>query len=198
MNYLTHKLPKSVLIDGISYLLNTNFRNCLLTIEAIEDKNLTDAEKKEIIIENMYQEPYPKNIQKAIELAFKFLQCGREQKNKDNEPILLDLKKDSKYIYDALLVKGINLDEFDNMHYWTLMSHIAEADKNTFLCRLIYLRLQKHKGKLSKEEKAECQKIGWDIIDIDTPFKEEEELENFLSGNLEKKEEELENFLSGN
>lgn len=164
MNKLTRDLPKAVMIDGVRYPINTASRNCFLIIEALENDELFDIEKWEILLENFYQEPYPNNLQKAFEMFEKFLKQCENNSNK-SEPQYIDFMKDSKIIYDALLSNGLTNEQIKSFHWWDLMSKLSEV-KETRFNRIVYLRMQNHKGKLTKEEKEECKKIGWDIIKI--------------------------------
>lgn len=189
MDRLVQKAPKAVMIDGQRYELNANFRNCLLTAYALEDEELADWEKAEILIENLYYEPYPENVQEAINQGVKFLMCGDTDRKEIHEK-LCDLRLDSSMIYAALLKQGVDLDKSDDMHWWTFMSHFAEIGESTF-SRIVYLRQQHHKGKLTKEERQEAHRIGWDIINMVTPEQKEqakedaEPFEQYLNGEME-------------
>ena len=178
MNRLTQKAPSAVMIDGAFYPVNTDFRACILTAMAIEDPKLADWEKAEILIENLYSEPYPENIQKAVELGFKFLSCGETTRNSRNEK-LCDLQQDSRFIYAALLKAGVDLSK--PMHWWDFMAHFSEIPESTF-SRIVYLRMQHNKGKLTKEERAECDRMGWDIINFTSDAKEKETLDKYFFG----------------
>lgn len=182
---LTAPAPKAVVIDGARYELNTGFRNCLLTVYALEDEELTDWEKAEILIENLYYEPYPENIQEAINQGVKFLACGNTDQRETHEK-LCDLRLDSGMIYAALLKQGVDLDKED-MHWWTFMARFSEIDKSGFN-RVVYLRQQYQKGKLTKEERQECDRLGWDVINMVTPEQkaqareDAEPFEQYLNG----------------
>lgn len=126
---------------------------------------LTSWEKAEILIENLYCAPYPGNIQEAVNQGIKFLMCGEDEGSKNHER-LCDFQKDGKYIYEALLKQGLDLDKANNLHWWTFMAHFAEIPASTF-SRIVYLRMQSNHGKLTKDERAECERIGWHIIDLD-------------------------------
>lgn len=164
MSRLTTRPLQSVTIDGAEYPLKTHFRNCLLTAAAVADKELSDWEKADIIISNMYSEPYPQNINEAIEKAFNYIMENRKIQEQDNDySSIIDFERDGQLIYDAFLLKGINLDKSD-MSFWEFMSHLRELPRECMLCRIVYLRLQHKRGKLTQEEKAEIKRIGNDIV----------------------------------
>jgi len=158
------RCPEIVTTDGHDYLLNGNFRNVILTQEALLDDELYDWEKVDIILDNMYSEPYPDNVDEAVKQAVNYIMQGREVKEEDMlKPVFLDFSQDGQLIFDAFLSAGINLDESD-MTYWIFTSHLRELPKDCMLCRILHLRLQSHRGKLTKEEKSEIKRIGEDVV----------------------------------
>lgn len=161
MNRLIERAPSFVEIDGQSFAINTNYIDCLKTVLALQNSDLTTMERTEILLYNTYSET-PHNGLEAARKALWFLRCGREQ---DDRVIakLCDFAQDDEHIYNALLKKGIDLDKSENMHWWTFMSHFSEIPESTFT-RIVYLRNQSNKGKLTKEEKEECARIGWNVI----------------------------------
>jgi len=159
------KPPEIVTIDGIDYTLNNDFADCITTIEALCDEELFDFEKAEIIISNMYSEPYPEDTNEAIRLAVNYLMQGREITEQDQKrPVVLDFEKDEQWIYDAFMRIGIDLYKA-KMSYWEFMSRLRELPGDCMLSRVIYWRSVPY-GKLSKEEKAAIEKIGKDKIFI--------------------------------
>lgn len=162
MNRLTQKSPSTITIDGVEHKINTNFRDCLKTIQALQDKKLTLDERTGILLYNIYEE-IPANVNQAIEKAILFLRRGKEINDDKNIENLCDFEQDANYIYDAILKKGVDLDKCDDLHWWTFMSYFSEIDESMF-SRIVYLRSKNNKGKLTKEEKRECSRIGWDIV----------------------------------
>lgn len=156
------KPPEVVTIDGEEYTLNGNYKNCLLTMLALWDNELLEWEKADIILNNMYSEPYPENTNEAIRLAVSYLQQNREEK-KQNEAPALDIEQDWDFIYDAFLAKGIDLDKSD-MTLWQLMAHMRELPEGCHLSNIVRLRLLSRKGKLTKEDKAQIQRYGEDVV----------------------------------
>ena len=174
MNRLTdyrNNPPELVIIDGDEFVLNGNFRNVILTQEALMDSGLYDYEKADIVLSNMYTVK-PENIEEAVKAAIGYIMQGREVKE-DDKPALLSFSQDGQLIYDAFLSAGVNLDE-SNMTYWTFMSYLRELPKDCMLCRIIYLRLQAHRGKLTKEEREEIRRIGEDVVYITDDSSESE------------------------
>jgi len=179
MNRLINKAPESIIIDEIEYPINTDFRDCLITVQALQDDDLTNEEKAEILIENFY-DVVPDDLEKALEKAMEFYRCGKDSDNNQSNEKVCDFERDADYIYSALLKKGIDLDKCDNMHWWTFMSHFSEIDNSTFN-RIVYLRMKNKKGKLTKEEREECDHLGWNVINMRDNSKDDD-IEAYLLG----------------
>jgi hypothetical protein len=77
MNVLLERLPTTVEISGKLYEINSDFRNCLSIILAFEDPDLTEYEKRLIMLELLYNQ-MPDDIVEACRVAVKFLNCGEE------------------------------------------------------------------------------------------------------------------------
>lgn len=168
MSRLTNKAPDFVVINGEQYPINTNFRDCLNTSIALSKPKeiLSDDEKIEILLWNAYDDYVilPDMVTEFASAALDFLQMGKSRSKAVNEK-LCDFEIDGEAIYAAFLKTKINLDKMDDMHWWEFMSRFSELPESSYT-RRVYLRSQKNKGKLSKEERAECGRIGWDIIDM--------------------------------
>ena len=181
MNRLINRLPVTVTIDNAEYPIDTDFRVCLMILSAFKDVELTDHEKIGIMLLNLYG-GLPHDYEAAVNKAIEFLCCGDVTEYKQTSK-LYDFEQDDKYIYAALLQKNIDLNKIEHMHWWTFMSHFTEIGECAF-SRIVYLRSQHSKGKLSKDERKECDKIGWDIIRIKDPAFEaqREEIEKYIFG----------------
>ena len=186
MNALVNKFPTKFKIDNVEYHINTDFRNCLNIILAFEDENLTQVEKIEIMLILLYGEgSIPPKAEKAIELALKFLDCGEANNKIDNNEERVtqryySFEKDSKYIYSAIKqTHNIDLEKIEYLHWWKFVYMFLDLDKECFFSQLMYLRQQKSKGKLSKEEKQYYMSIR-EIADLDYTNEASDEENEFL------------------
>lgn len=162
MNRLLQKAPTSLPIDDTEYPIHSDHITGLLTKSAIDDPALTQWEKQDIIFDNIYG-CVPHDPVQAIQKALWFLGGGKEPDNKEH-PQYIDFDIDADMLYAAMLKSGIDLDVV-TLHWWTFHAKISELPES-LETRVIYLRMQKDRGKLTKEEKAECGRIGWDIINM--------------------------------
>lgn len=151
INILTNKLPQAVLINGAEVEVKTNFRSCINIILAFEDVNLTQEEKIYVLLKNLYGYIPENNIEEYVKKGIEFLNCGEEIVEKENHKRLYSFSQDSKYIYVAMK-QSMNVD-FDNLHWWDFVNYFMALDEKSFFSRILYLRQQKNKGKLTKEEK---------------------------------------------
>lgn len=169
MNILTDRLPTAVEIDGKEYSIDTDFRTSLQIIMAFEDANLTSYEQSAIMLKLLYGDVIPPNIEKAQELAIKFLNYGSD----DGEGVssgeserLYSFSKDAKYIYSAIKgTHGIDLETVDYLHWWKFCYLFLDLNEDCFFSKIIYYRTQRNRGKLTKEEQEYCAQIK-DILDL--------------------------------
>jgi len=179
MNVLIDTLPTAVEIDGEEYELNADFRTGTQIMTAFEDNELTDFEKQSIMLQLLYKE-IPQNRVKAQEMAVKFLNCGEVSKvdpaSEQDSERLYSFKQDAKYILSAVKQTfSVDLEKETNLHWWKFSYMFLDLDENCFFCKLIYLRKQKAKNKLSKEEKEWYYSIR-EIVDLPESYTTEEQL----------------------
>lgn len=195
MNRLINKNPTSVEINGVQYNINTDFRICLKIILAYENNELAETEQVGILLYNLYsnKKVMPKEFDnpevkdKAHKLGIRFLDCNNKYKNLKTEQRSYSFEQDDRFIAAALLNKNnpVDLNNIEYMHLWDFMLHFEEMGESTF-SRITQLRRQKQKGKLTKEERLECEHIGWDIINLKENYQiKEEKLEDTFENYLQ-------------
>ena len=157
MNVLIDGLPTAVQIDGQEYELNTDYRVGLQIMTAFEDPDLTGFEKQAVMLQLLYP-VVPPDARRAVVLAVKFLNCGQESKtgSEGEEPDATryySWSQDARYIMSAI-EQTYHVDlSAANLHWWRFSYMFLDLHEDCFFSRLIYLRKQKAKGKLTKEEK---------------------------------------------
>lgn len=188
MNILTDVFPTKTIINGKEYNLNTDFRTCLKTILAFEDKELFPKEQIEIMLQNLYGDNIPDDLEKAVEKAILFLDCGEQEEGKKvgtgKSARLYSFSKDAKYIYSAIKqTHGIDLETIGYLHWWKFVYLFLDLNPECFFCKMIDLRNKKKKGKLNKEERKLFIQL-YDVLNIDEQpeFSEEEqeEIDEFM------------------
>lgn len=196
MNVLVNEFPIKVKLDGKIYELNTDFRLGLNIMLLYEDKSLNNYEKTDIMLELLYKEEIPIELREiAIEKAMLFLNAGDNQKSNNSEECDIKPKrvysftKDAKYIYSAIKKShGVDLENIEYLHWWKFVYYFFDLDEKSFFSQMIYLRNQRNKGKLTKEEKIVYAKLE-DILELEDNEQytdEEQEAINKFINRLEK------------
>lgn len=179
-NILFDNLPEYIEIDGQSYKIDTDYRNCLRIITAFEDNELTPQEKQIILLLNLYK-VIPPNIEQAVRMANTFLNGGEAGADEETAPYrLYSFTKDARFIYAAFRqTHGIDLTKAD-LHWWQFLSLFMDLGAETTFSQLIGLRKRIKSGKASKEERAAAREMGeaFEVPDIDRRTLEEKEAES--------------------
>lgn len=115
------KYPEYVKIGNKEYKINTDFKVAIECNRIAEDETIGDFERCLAIIYTLFGEEAledTEHYEKLLELAKKYLSCGKEIKTKQNE------QPDMDFIYDYGLIWAsfmsdykIDIDE-TNMHWW--------------------------------------------------------------------------------
>lgn len=166
MNILTDDLPGTVEVGGRTYPINTDFRPCLRTIMACEDKNLTGHEKAIVILTNLYP-VIPDDLNAALEQALLFLDGGKNQQEpEERQPRVYSFAKDSNFIFAAFRqTHRIDLQS-DNLHWWEFIALFMDVGGDTTFSQLTSLRKRVKTGKATKEEREAAKQLG-DIFHIE-------------------------------
>ena len=167
-------LPSTLVIDNTEYGIDPSFSNCLEIIRMYEDPDLLDEVKHAVAIRMLFNtQKVPPLCNETVEAMLWFLDGGeseigdtpnlatvaRNQKSKR----VYSLDQDWRYIRSAIQrTHGVNLREQDDLHWWKFIDMFMDLDEDCTFSRILYLRVQKSKNKLTKEEK----KIWADMKDI--------------------------------
>ena len=168
-------LPKQLEIDGTMCDIRTDYRNCLLILEAFNDPDNTINDAYEIMLKVLYKQ-IPDNVDEAIEKGIWFLNCGDKYKEspKTEKPVF-DWQKDEQMIFAALNnVAGHEIRSVSYMHYWTfigLFQGVGEGFFNTVLS----IRQKLNKGKKLDKSEEEFFKQHEDIVKLKTKRSKEEQ-----------------------
>lgn len=191
MNILIDELPTKIEVNNHIYSINANFKNCLRIMEAFEDNELTNTEKIYIMLDLLYETmPEDSDLEMATKQGIKFLDCGEElndEKRRFEEEYeieekserLYSFKKDAKYIYSAIQqTHSIDLEQISFLHWWKFIYLFLDLNKDCFFSQMLYLRKQKQKGKLSKEERITYYQMR-EILDLEYIPEDEREKSEF-------------------
>lgn len=128
MNY-----PKYVEIEDRRYEINTDFRIAIECNRIAEDETIGDFERVLAIIYTLFGEKglnHQEDYEKLLELAKKYLTCGNELDETNDEPDM-DYIQDMGYI-EASFISDYNIDlENTEMHWWKfdkLMNGLSNSE----------------------------------------------------------------------
>lgn len=175
-------LPRQLEVNGKNYDIRTDYRNCLLALEAFNDPNNTLNDAYEIMLRVLYKE-LPTDINQAVDKAVWFLNCGDETSERDiNKKPLYDWAQDEQMIFaevNKIAGREVRADKY--MHFWTFIGLFQGIGEGYFSAVLsIRDKLNKNKS-LDKVEK-EFYDQNKHLIKLKTKLsKEEKEERDFLN-----------------
>ena len=115
--------PEYVEVNGRKYKINTDFRIAIRCNEIAQDENVGELERALAVIYMLFGEDglnHQDDYEKLLKMAKKYLSCGNEIEDTDEEPDM-DFIEDYSYIKTSFMSDyGIKLDE-TNMHWWEFM-----------------------------------------------------------------------------
>lgn len=113
--------PQFVKVNDKKYKINTSFRTAIECNTIAEDKNITDLERGLAIIYKLFGNEginNPDDYEKLLQLAQKYLLCGKEYDIENNEKQDMDYVEDMDYIEASFMSDfGIDLTSED-MDWW--------------------------------------------------------------------------------
>jgi hypothetical protein len=116
MNY-----PEYVKVEDKKYKINTDFRVAIECQNIATNEIIGDYERALAIVYKLFGEEginTPQHYEKLLELAIKYLSCGKEVDNKTNEEPDMDFTQDMDYI-EASFMSDYNIDLTNTeMHWW--------------------------------------------------------------------------------
>ena len=129
MNY-----PRVAKIDDKVYPINTDFRAAIECNRIAEDESINDLERALAIIYTLFGEEginTPDHYEQLLEIAKKYLLCGKEFDEETNEKPDMDFIQDMDYI-EASFMSDYHIDLTETkMHWWkfyNLMNGLSNSE----------------------------------------------------------------------
>lgn len=168
MNVLTDKLPTKIKVNENIYNINYDYKTIIKILMAFEDNELTYNEQLHILISNLYKEqPLNEDMLEAIKKGIKFIDGGTENVEETTKKRIYSFKKDGNYIFSGInQTHHIDLSDKVNLHWWVFLSLFMDMSSDCTFGELVYYRKRKNEGKLTKEEKANYNKIK-KLVELD-------------------------------
>lgn len=126
--------PEYVEIENKRYKINTDFRVAIECNRIAEDNNIGDLERALAVIYTLFGEEginTPDHYEKLLELAEKYLLCGKEVETSNNDKPDMDFVEDMDYI-EASFMSDYHIDLTNtDMHWWkfnNLMNGLSNSE----------------------------------------------------------------------
>lgn len=150
------ELPTTLSVGGRQYAIRSDFRVALNIIQAMNDPDLTDAEKCWVCLKCLYVDldSIPEdNIQEAAERAYWFIGGGDTPKS-EHDVKTFDWEQDESIIFPAInKAAGHETRAVKYLHWWSFLGLFGEIGEGLF-SQVAHIRRKMAKGKkLDKWEK---------------------------------------------
>lgn len=178
-------LPKELEVNGVNRSINSDFRDIISIMSALNDPDLSPREKNFVLLTNFYEDDISElgDLEEAVKMAIWFIDWGKSYSEKDKAPSkLLDWAKDYNYVVSAVnrRVKTVeDVRELPYLHWWTFLGYFAERGQ----CQISYIieiRDKIARGKPLDAADREFYKANKTDIDLDN--ERDTELEAVLWG----------------
>ena len=189
MNY---SLPKTIVIGDQEYAIRYDFRVILTVIEALNDSELSSAEKAETLITLFYVDSAGiRDYEAAIKECFDFIDMGESQKKKS--PRVMDWEQDFNYIIapiNRVLGKEIREIPYDfdtnegGLHWWSFMGAYMEIGGDCMFSQIVTIRDKQARGKKLEKYEREWLRRNSEIVNLKQKFTETEDklLQEWMGG----------------
>ena len=129
------KYPEFAKIGEKKYKINTDFRYALKCNKISQDENISDYERALAIIYTLFGEQGlndDENYDKLLEIARKFLACGKKMPNTNEEPDM-DYEQDEGYIRSSFQY-DYQYDPYEKeyVHWWKYYNDLSNLSNNEF------------------------------------------------------------------
>lgn len=137
--------PEYAEVNGKRYKINTDFRIALECEKIAKDEFVGEYERALAIIYKLFGEEGLNSSQdheKLLEMAIKYLKCGKEVEYNSNEEPNMDYEQDRGYIKASFFSDYKVADVFSKkyMHWWDFCDYLNGLTEDCVLNRVRYIR----------------------------------------------------------
>lgn len=133
--------PEYAEIDGKEYKIDTDFRTALRCFDIIDDDSICDEERARAIVYLIFDFiPEDEVLEKFLNKATIFLQCGKTTEEQQNSKQDMDFTQDRGFI-NASFMSDYHIDlTKEKMHFWQFIELIEGLTENCCLNRVREIR----------------------------------------------------------
>ncbi len=167
------ELPRTAVIGGVSYDLNTDFRDILEIMGYLSDETNPEYLRWRIAIALFYNGDIPQEYQQqAMEYLADFITCG--QRDEKPAPKLLDWEQDAQTIVaDVNKVAGVEIRAVPYLHWWTFLSYFHAIGEGQ-LSTLISIRDKLRRGEKLEKWEQDYYRENKQRVDLKPSYSAEE------------------------
>lgn len=169
-----YDLPTSVTVGGKEREIRSDFRAALDIIAALNDIDLTDAERALCVLKIFYVDDIElEYAQEAIDQAMLFLGQG-ENANGQPAQKLMDWEQDFQYIVAPInKAAGKDVRAVPYMHWWTFLGYYSEIGECMF-SQIVGIRSKIKNGKKMDKADREFYRKNRSAIDFRNVYSAED------------------------
>lgn len=166
LNVLYEKFPDYVLVQGIKYPIETDFREWIRFAELVEDDSIPWQVQVQLML-RWYLEEIPEDLEEAVRVLGDFLVAkkldskhGNIEENNSNQKPAFSFQEDAGCIYSAFIdCYGIDLQAIPYMHWWKFKTLFDWLPEDTEIKQRIMYRTVDINTIKDKEEKKRVRRI---------------------------------------
>lgn len=172
-------LPKFVEIGGAPYDIRSDYRDIREIMIAMNDKELTEAERIEVALTIFYpnaSEIPPEHIQEALDRLSWFINCGKPESGQRKKiPKLIDWEKDFSVIVSPInKIIGTEVRALEYLHWWTYKAAWDEIPPDCTWAQVVRIRNKRARNKPLDKSEAQWYRENRDLVEIAPTYTAEE------------------------
>lgn len=188
--FLIDKLPTSYLIGGLRLKIETGYKNIILFEMLMNDKVLSEVQKKQQAFKMFFGDQYVSNEHEAVNAILDFYTQGNFKKEENKikkaqhrkEKAIYSLEHDGALFYSSFLEQyGIDIID-NNLHWWKFKALFEGLSKDTKLAKVMGYRSMQIPEDASLEERRMIKRLKefYKLPDMRTEREKEEDFANAL------------------
>ena len=174
---MTWRLAESLEVGGTAYKIRTDFRDVLTIISALNDPDLTNPAKVEVMLRILYvdfESIPPECMEEAVRKANEFICHGTDSEENRQAPRVMDFDQDADLIASAINKNiGTDIRALPYLHWWTFLGYYMEIGESLF-SQVMGIRYKRAKGKKLDKWEREFEKNNRRLITLKRRVSEEE------------------------
>lgn len=177
------QLPTTLEVCGVDYRIQTDYRNILQIISALNDDELQDNEKVYICLRRLFTDftriP-PQQYGEAYTAAAQFIECQHSDDRPG--PKVVDWEKDEHLIFASInKVAGQEVRMMPYLHWWTFLGFFQSIDRDDLFGFIVSIRHKRAKGRKLEKHETEFFNANRSLCEIHAKKNRKKDAEDYLT-----------------